>query len=137
MKEKNKLGIYGIIGFVVWFLLQNYSDLPFKILNINPPTLFLEVYTILIEILTILFIFLLFKKEIVHMWKDFYENRDKYFNSSGIDVDSVLNSFFKGAAGKMLDNLIIEEFLRLQVDITNIISEDEDFMRKTIFSIKQ
>ena len=79
MKEKNKLGIYGIIGFVVWFLLQNYSDLPFKILNINPPTLFLEVYTILIEILTILFIFLLFKKEIVHMWKDFYENRDKYF----------------------------------------------------------
>ena len=59
--------------------------------------------------------------------------RDKYFNSSGIDVDSVLNSFFKGAAGKMLDNLIIEEFLRLQVDITNIISEDEDFMRKTIF----
>lgn len=63
--------------------------------------------------------------------------RDKYFNSSGIDVDSVLNSFFKGAAGKMLDNLIIEEFLRLQVDITNIISEDEDFMRKTIFSIKQ
>ena len=58
-------------------------------------------------------------------------------NSSGIDVDSVLNSFFKGAAGKMLDNLIIEEFLRLQVDITNIISEDEDFMRKTIFSIKQ
>ena len=79
MKEKNKLGIYGIIGFVVWFLLQNYSDLPFKILNINPPTLFLEVYTILVEILTILFIFLLFKKEIVHMWKDFYENRDKYF----------------------------------------------------------
>lgn len=79
MKEKNKLGIYGIIGFVVWFLFQNYSDLPFKILNINPPTLFLEVYTILIEILTILFIFLLFKKEIVHMWKDFYENRDKYF----------------------------------------------------------
>lgn len=79
MKEKNKLGIYGIIGFVVWFLFQNYSDLPFKILNINPPTLFLEVYTILVEILTILFIFLLFKKEIVHMWKDFYENRDKYF----------------------------------------------------------
>lgn len=79
MKEKNKLGIYGIIGFVVWFLFQNYSDLPFKILNIDPPTLFLEVYTILVEILTILFIFLLFKKEIVHMWKDFYENRDKYF----------------------------------------------------------
>lgn len=79
MKEKNKIGIYGIIGFVVWFLFQNYSDLPFEILNINPPTLFLEVYTILIEILTILFIFLLFKKEIVHMWKDFYENRDKYF----------------------------------------------------------
>ena len=79
MKEKNKLGIYGIIGFVVWFLFQNYSDLPFEILNINPPTLFLEVYTILVEILTILFIFLLFKKEIVHMWKDFYENRDKYF----------------------------------------------------------
>ena len=79
MKEKNKLGIYGIIGFVVWFLCQNYCDLPFKILNINQPTLFLEVYTILIEILTILFIFLLFKKEIVHMWKDFYENRDKYF----------------------------------------------------------
>lgn len=79
MKEKNKIGIYGIIGFVVWFLFQNYSDLPFKILNINPPTLFLEVYTILVEILTILFIFLLFKKEIVHMWKDFYENRDKYF----------------------------------------------------------
>ena len=79
MKEKNKIGIYGIIGFVVWFLFQNYSDLPFEILNINPPTLFLEVYTILVEILTILFIFLLFKKEIVHMWKDFYENRDKYF----------------------------------------------------------
>ena len=79
MKEKNKLGIYGIIGFVVWFLLQNYSDLPFKILNINPPTLFFFFFTILIEILTILFIFLLFKKEIVHMWKDFYENRDKYF----------------------------------------------------------
>lgn len=79
MKEKNKLGIYGIIGFVVWFLFQNYSDLPFKILNVNPPTIFIEVYTILIEILTILFIFLLFKKEIVHMWKDFYENRDGYF----------------------------------------------------------
>lgn len=79
MKEKNKLGIYGIIGFVVWFLFQNYSDLPFKILNVNPPTIFIEVYTILLEILTILFIFLLFKKEIVHMWKDFYENRDGYF----------------------------------------------------------
>lgn len=79
MKEKNKLGIYGIIGFVVWFLFQNYSDLPFKILNVNPPTIFIEVYTILIEILTILFIFLLFKNEIVHMWKDFYENRDAYF----------------------------------------------------------
>lgn len=63
--------------------------------------------------------------------------RDKYFNDSGIDVDSVLNTFFKGAAGKMLNNLILEEFQRLQVDISNIINTDKDFIRKTIITIAE
>ena len=63
--------------------------------------------------------------------------RDKYFNNSGIDVDSILNSFFKGAAGVMLNNLIIEEFQRLQIDMKDIVSTDKNFIRKTVITIAQ
>lgn len=63
--------------------------------------------------------------------------RDKYFNGSGIDVDSIFNSFFKGAAGVMLSNLIVEELLRLQVDIKDIVTTDKDFIKKLVISLAE
>lgn len=63
--------------------------------------------------------------------------RDKYFNGSGIDVDSIFNSFFKGAAGVMLNNLIVEELLRLQVDIKDIVTTDKDFIKKLVISLAE
>ena len=63
--------------------------------------------------------------------------RDKYFNGSGIDIDSVFNSFFKGAAGVILSNLVVEELQRLQVDIKDIITTDKDFVKKLVISLAE
>lgn len=63
--------------------------------------------------------------------------RDKYFNGSGIDVDSVLNSFFRGAAGVILSNLVVEELLRLQVEIKDIVTTDKDFIKKLVISLAE
>ncbi len=63
--------------------------------------------------------------------------RDKYFNGSGIDVDSIFNSFFKGAAGVILSNLVVEELLRLQVEIKDIVTTDKDFIKKLVISLAE
>lgn len=82
MNEKNKIGIKGIIGFTSWFFITQYCETPLTWLGIDVKTiskLFLEIYTILAEIISILIIYILFNKEIKSMWKDFFKNRDIYF----------------------------------------------------------
>ena len=82
MKKDDILGFKGIFCFLIWFLLTNYSTVPFELLHIDInslPTIFKQLYTIVIELGVILLCLIMFKPQIDKMFKDYKKNSIEYF----------------------------------------------------------
>ena len=82
MKKDDILGFKGIFCFLIWFLLTNYSTFPFELLHIDInalPTIFKQLYTIVIELGVILLCLVMFKPQIDKMFKDYKKNSIEYF----------------------------------------------------------
>lgn len=78
-----EIGI-AIAAFVVYFFIQDYQTLPFKIFNIKPETLPLYIrimYSLFCEIIIMVGISLLFKNTLKEKWKDLKEHHKEYFKT--------------------------------------------------------
>ena len=81
-KTNTKLILKGIGAFLIYFLISQFAAIPFYLLGIDLetiPTIIKCIYTIIIELIIILLIFLLFKDYIIKCFNDFKENHKKYF----------------------------------------------------------
>lgn len=82
MKNNDKLALKGIAAFLIYFLVSELQALPFLILGIDINSLssfVTSTYTIIIELIIILSIFLLFKDYIIKCFKDLKKNHKIYF----------------------------------------------------------
>lgn len=65
--------------------------------------------------------------------------RDKYFNKTGIDIDDFLKVYLNqenGVIKKDLNEIILEEFNNLEVEIDSFTTNDTTFERKIDIKIK-
>ena len=83
MKENNEKNIIkGCFAFLAYYLIYSFADLPLVLFKIDKTKLTYStvlIYNIFIDIISILIIYFIFRKEIKKMWKDFLENKDEYF----------------------------------------------------------
>lgn len=85
MKQKKtniKLILKGIGAFLIYFIISEFAAFPFYLLGIDietVPTIIKCFYTILIELIIILLIFLLFKNYIFKCYIDLKNNHKEYF----------------------------------------------------------
>ena len=81
-KTNTKLILKGIGAFLIYFLISQFAAIPFYLLGVDletVSTIIKCIYTITIELIIILSIFLLFKDYIIRSFNDFKENHKKYF----------------------------------------------------------
>lgn len=72
----------GLTGILIYFAVSNYAAVPLYALGIDPsklPGYVTDIYSLFMEFLIILSIFLLFQKEITNSFKDLKKNHLKYF----------------------------------------------------------
>ena len=82
MKKDKNLALKGISAFLIYFLVTKLQALPFLLLGIDIKSLSKFVtatYTIVIELIIILSIFLLFKDYIIKCFKNLKKNHKEYF----------------------------------------------------------
>ena len=83
-KTNTKLIIKGIGAFLIYFLISQFAGLPFYLLDIDietVPTIIKCIYTIVLQLIIILAIFLLFKDYIIKSFFDFKLKHKEYFKT--------------------------------------------------------
>jgi membrane protease YdiL (CAAX protease family) len=83
-KTNTKLILKGIGAFLIYFLISEFAAIPFYLLGVDletVSTIIKCIYTIIIQLIIILLIFLLFRDYIIKSFNDFKENHNKYFKT--------------------------------------------------------
>lgn len=83
-KTNTKLILKGVGAFLIYFLISEFAAIPFYLLGIDletVPTIIKCLYTVIIQLIIILSIFLLFKDYIIKSFNDFKQNHKKYFKT--------------------------------------------------------
>lgn len=62
--------------------------------------------------------------------------KNKFFSDVGIDFDAIMDSYLSGAANQILTDMVIEEMIRLNVNIISLVMEDGQFDRLVKIGIK-
>ncbi len=81
-KTNTKLILKGIGAFLIYFLVSQFAAFPFYLLGIDLETVSTTIkciYTVVIQLIIILSIFLLFKDYIIKSFNDFKKNHKEYF----------------------------------------------------------
>lgn len=116
----------GISVIVLYFTVSLFKTLPLALLNINYNNLSLltkEIYSISIEVLMIVAIFLIFKKQFKNAFNDLKKNHLKYFQSNfkyyllGVIIMMISNSLIMMLGGSSSDN---ENAVRSQFELAPI-----------------
>lgn len=83
MNEKLKLLLKGFGILALYFGIMLFQTIPFDLMGINLkeiPTVIVEIYNILCELMIIVIIFIMFEKEMKIAWNDLKKNHLKYFS---------------------------------------------------------
>ena len=83
-KNNTKLILKGIGAFALYFFISKFMSVPFLLLNIDldsVPTIIKCIYTIIIQLIIILSIFLLFKDYIIKCFFEYKEKHQVYFKT--------------------------------------------------------
>lgn len=62
--------------------------------------------------------------------------KNKFFSDVGINFDKIMDSYLAGAANQVLTDMVIEELIRLNVNIVSLVMEDEQFEKLVKIGIK-
>ena len=108
MSNKQKLlTIFtGIIGFSFYFIAIAFKSIPFELLNINTselPTIVQMTYNIVYELLMVLFLIFLFKKDFINNFKDYIKHANEY-------IAKYIKYWFLTLGLMCISNLIIISF---------------------------
>lgn len=103
LRECDRMSIKGALVFILFLSISLFKTIPFIILGIDTtklPAILTCIYTILIELVFIVAIFIMYKSYIISCWKDFKKNKNYY-------IKKYLKYWFAILIGTASLNLII------------------------------